>query len=55
MDPVGHDFHKVLQELPGSHSIRFFNQLNDGKFAGAVNGYDPKELAFRRLVLSNVR
>ena len=54
MDPVGHDFHKVLQELPGSLSIRFFNQLNDGKFAGAVNGYDHKELAFRRLHLGDV-
>ena len=54
MDPVGHDFHKVLQELPGSPSIRFFNQLNDGKFAGPVNGYEHKELAFRSLHLGDV-
>lgn len=54
MDPVGHDFHKVLQELPGSLSIRFSDQLNDAKFAGAVNGYEHKGLAFRRLLLGDV-
>ena len=54
VDTIRHDVQKVLQELPSGFSVGLFSQLNDSKFAGAVNGYEEKELAFGRLHLGDV-
>jgi hypothetical protein len=37
MDLIGHDFEHVLQELPSSAPVSFFDELGHSELAGAVN------------------
>lgn len=54
MDPVGHGFQQVFQELPGRSPIGLVDQLRDRELAGAVDGDEQVELAFGSLHLGDV-
>jgi hypothetical protein len=36
VDPIGHDFQQMLEELPGRLSVRRCNELSDGEFGRSV-------------------
>ena len=54
VDPIGHGFQQMLEELPGRLSVGCFNELSDGEFGRAVNAHIEIELTFSRLHLGNV-
>ena len=54
MDPIGHGFEHVLQELPGRFSVSRCNELSDGELGSSVNAYKEIELTFGGLYLSNI-
>ena len=54
VDPIGHGFQQMLEELPGRLSVRRCNELSDGEFGSSVNAHKEIELAFGRLHLGDV-
>lgn len=49
VDPVGHSFEHVLQELPRRLSVSRCHELGDGELGGLVNADKEEELALGRL------
>ncbi len=54
VDPIGHGFEHVLQELPGSFSVSRCNELSDSKLGSSVNVRKGIELALGCLHFGNV-
>ena len=54
VDPIGHGFQQMLEELPGRLCVSRCNELSDDKFGRSVNAYKEIELTFSRLHLGNV-
>lgn len=54
MDPVGHDRHQVLQELPHRFSVGLIDELRDCKFTGSVDAHEQIKLSLCRLHLGDV-
>ncbi len=54
VDPIGHGFQKMLEELPGCISVCRCKELCDGEFGRSVNAHKEIELTFSRLHLGNV-
>ncbi len=40
MDTVGNSLQQMLQELPGCPPVGFFDELGDGKLAGAIDCHE---------------
>ena len=53
MDLARSGLQQVLQEFPGGSPVRLADPLGDGERAGAVDGDERMELAFRRLRLGD--
>lgn len=53
MDLARRGLQQVLQEFPGGSPVRLADPLGDGERAGAVDGDERMELAFRRLRLGD--
>jgi len=54
VDPIGHGFQQMLEELPGRLSVRRCNELSGGEFGRSVNAHKEIELTFSPLHLSDV-
>lgn len=54
VEPIGHGFEHLLQELPSGLSVCLLDELGYGKLACAINAYEQKELAFSCLNLGDV-
>jgi hypothetical protein len=39
VDPIGHGFEQMLEELPGRLSVRRCKELSDGEFGRSVNAH----------------
>jgi hypothetical protein len=54
VDPIGHAFQQMLEEIPGRRSVSRYNELSYGEFSRSVNFYKEIEFIFSRLQLGNV-
>lgn len=54
VDPVRHCFQQVFEELPRRAPISLVDQPGDCELAGAVDGDEQVQLAFRGLYLSDI-